>query len=180
MKRIALGMICLLMPMLLFAQATQYEAPAFTANFPSGGEVKYQRSTSTAKDGTSMVNNSYAASYDNDGAALFITYIDYATARAATVENEDRIIDGGISNVFDTTTVNATRSNSHIGNVSARAAAVTGKSKDGRFNWVAFIRCGIQGTRVWMAFVIEQQNADGTVRFDENTSNGFLNSINIR
>jgi len=161
--------------------ATPYEAPAFSATFPSPDPgkdkpgVSYSFDDITTKAGTPTKLHNYTLSLYNDADAFLVLYCDIANARG-DVAALDRMLDGALTQLDNAKP--GPKTDSTLSGLPARAVAATGSYTHGQttFNVTAYERIMVQNSRVWQAIVI----CDQTTSCTETDANKFFNSIKVR
>jgi hypothetical protein len=142
----------------------KYEAPAFTATFPTGADIKYAR---TEEGGA--VTNSYTVSMQNGNVYIWLSYHDDPTeARHKTL---DQMVDDHLAPIKD---AKVTKGEETIGNLRGRAGVATGTIQG--LEASGYTRVAISGKRLWQIIIFR---IGGGV-FTEVDANRFFNSVVIR
>lgn len=142
----------------------KYEAPAFTATFPNGAEVKYGH---TEEGGT--VTNSYTASMQNGNVYIWLSYHDDPTD--AQHKTLDQMVDDHLAPIKNAT---VTKGEETIGNLRARTGVAIGTIQG--IDASGYTRVAVSGKRLWQIIVFR---IGGGV-FTAVDANRFFNSVVIR
>lgn len=168
MKIIKLFLVFMLLTVVASAQTikfdNKYEAPAFTATFPTGADVKYEH-----KEENGGVTNSYTAMMQNGNVYILLAYHDDLTpVRHKTL---DQMVDDHLEPIKN---ARVTKGEETIGNLRARTGVATGTIQGTEAS--GYTRVAMSGNRLWQIIIF--RIAGGV--FTEVDANRFFNSIVIR
>ena len=159
MKIIKLFLVFMLLTVVASAQTikfdNKYEAPAFTATFPTGADVKYEH-----KEENGGVTNSYTA--------MLAYHDDLTPVRHKTL---DQMVDDHLEPIKN---ARVTKGEETIGNLRARTGVATGTIQGTEAS--GYTRVAMSGNRLWQIIIF--RIAGGV--FTEVDANRFFNSIVIR